>query len=327
MSLILGVIFWRSAAVERAGGTAVRIGLHNGYDLSTKAGYHKAAHLVRTLKPKYLHCSPPCFPFSIMQNANQRTQEQVKRLEEKKGLVRKILKHCCSLLEIQLDEMGGDGGLDHDGGLEQPLRATSWQEPCLPMVTRRCGGRFRVEGCRHGMRDPKTQMTVLKSFGWISTSPEVRTSLARQCNHGHGSHIPIEGERTASTAVYPPLLCERFAKAILPLKTLFNNCGTIVGMLNPSITKRMTVRLNVVHRNQTACQIRVCPCNKEVYASKQGVSWHVTGCHKLTQISPKNLLPLRGCSFCACPWFDVPPVKTCLSATPLCARRSALGVD
>ena len=63
-----------SEAVEKAGDWAIRIGLHNGYDLSTKEGLHKAMYLLRKVRPKYVHVSPPYCPFSCMQNANQRTE-------------------------------------------------------------------------------------------------------------------------------------------------------------------------------------------------------------------------------------------------------------
>ena len=74
-----------AAAVERQGGTVLRLGLHNGYDMSTRRGLLGALAVVRRVRPRYVHMSPPCFPFSVMQNANQRTPEQIEALERKKN--------------------------------------------------------------------------------------------------------------------------------------------------------------------------------------------------------------------------------------------------
>lgn len=209
-----------SEAVERLGGTTVRLGLHNGFDMSTKSGLRKALALLRRVKPRYVHLSPPCFPFTIMQNANQRTPEQKQQLEMKRNHGRKILENCCKLLEVQIQELGCQGGFSHDGemhdgGGEQPLRALSWKEPALRKASAMCGGRFRVDGCCHGLIDGKTNKLMQKSFGWLSNNMAIRKAIQRTCNHKPDMHIPVEGGRTASSAVYPKLLCSRFARALL----------------------------------------------------------------------------------------------------------------
>ena len=157
-----------SAAVEKLGGTALRLGLHNGFGLSTNEGLKKTLALVRKVKPRYVHVSPPCFPYTIMQNANQRTEEQKRRLVEKRKVGGKILKNCFKILEVQMQELGSQGGYTdgepHDGGFEQPLRATSWQEPPVKRMTQLCGGRFRVDGCQHGLVDERWKVPLLKSL-------------------------------------------------------------------------------------------------------------------------------------------------------------------
>ena len=69
-------------AVQNAGGQAMAIGLHNDYDLATRRGFVRAAQLIRERKPKYLHVSPPCFPWSPLQNCNQKTEQQKQCLSE-----------------------------------------------------------------------------------------------------------------------------------------------------------------------------------------------------------------------------------------------------
>ena len=55
-------------AVRELGGTALALGIHNGYDLTTQEGYRKAISTIRELRPRYLHISPPCFLWSSFQN-------------------------------------------------------------------------------------------------------------------------------------------------------------------------------------------------------------------------------------------------------------------
>lgn len=80
-----------SQAVRSEGGRAMSIGLHNGYDLKTVAGFKAALALLRKTKPRYLHISPPCDPWTAIQNCNQRTEEQINRLQFKRSESRKLL--------------------------------------------------------------------------------------------------------------------------------------------------------------------------------------------------------------------------------------------
>jgi len=211
-----------SSTIRSMGGKAYSIGNHNGFDLSTRKGFLRAANFIREFKPGYLHVSPPCFPWSPLQNCNQRTVEQRQALEEKRQTSKRILKHCRKLIEIQLYENNEDGGLAYEtdgsschAGGEHPLRAQSWSLDDMRTMLRMCGPRFAVHGCRHGLVCRKTGELIQKPWGWFSTHKGVRDKLAAVCNHGTGVHKKIEGSITASTAVYPPLLCRRFAEAIL----------------------------------------------------------------------------------------------------------------
>ena len=100
-------------AVEEAGGRAVALGLQNGYDLTTTSGFRKAAQFMREMKPRYVHISPPCFPWSPMQNLNQ-SREQIQRLLELRRKHRKLLHHCRRLAEIQVLEMNSHLSFDEN---------------------------------------------------------------------------------------------------------------------------------------------------------------------------------------------------------------------
>ena len=206
-------------AVQEAGGRVERLGLHNGYDLSTRSGTQKAMEFMRRHRPRHVHFSPPCFPWSPMRNAC-RTEEQYLKLQEDKIYGRKILKNCRKLLELQLQELGahGSGSLEdwgsHASG-EQPLRAQSWKEESWRAMTRMAGGRFRSDGCAWGLRHPQTRKFMQKSWGWFSTCQRLRQILARTCNHQPHEHSCVEGSVTALTAQYPVLLCKAVAKWLM----------------------------------------------------------------------------------------------------------------
>ena len=130
-----------SKAVEQAGGRAFRMGIHNGFDLSTKAGLVKAMAKIRELKPRYVHVSPPCNPWTSLQNACQGHADRMKRLQVKRQHGRRILRNCLKLIQLQRQELDGQTGLaseNHAGG-EHPLRALSWNEPSMRKMVQLCG--------------------------------------------------------------------------------------------------------------------------------------------------------------------------------------------
>ena len=212
------------SAVKQQGGQAMAIGLHNGYDMSTKGGLVRAMKLVKKRKPRYVHISPPCFPWSPYQNCNQKTEKQRENLEAKQRMSRKLIQNCRKLCEFQLQQVqghcGGTAVTDRHVGGEHPLRASSWDSTDMGKMANMCGGRFTVYGCQHGLIDPKSGLSLQKAWGWFSTMQPVREVLESKCSHPKGTHGLIEGGITAMTAVYPSLLCERFAKALM--QTSFN---------------------------------------------------------------------------------------------------------
>ena len=212
--------------VEKLGGSVMRLGVHNGYDLSTKEGFRRAAKVLRELRPRHVHFSPPCFPWSIMQNLNQRTSEQIKALGEKQRVGRRVLENLLKLGEIQFLELRGD----FSG--EQPLSASSWKEKPWNKLMKLAGGRFRVDGCRFHMTHPQNGMLVQKAWGFFSTKVDVRRRLTKTCNHSPCQHAQIEGSATAKSAVYPRLLCLAFAHAIMSVDQEFQEIVRFVTRAN-----------------------------------------------------------------------------------------------
>ena len=155
-------------AVEGAGGKVFRMGIRNGYDLSTQAGLIKALlTLLRELRPWYVHVSRPCFPWSPLSHTNQRNPQQITSLQANRQHGRLILKNCLKIVQVQRQELNGQSGMGPDcqeahAGGEQPLRAESWKEPTVRKILSLCGEGFRCNGCRFGMKDEETGTPVQK---------------------------------------------------------------------------------------------------------------------------------------------------------------------
>ena len=62
------------------GGTVLRMSLWNQYDFAKKTTVEKAKADIIQFCPRHLHANPPCTPFSLLQNLNQRTEEQREKL-------------------------------------------------------------------------------------------------------------------------------------------------------------------------------------------------------------------------------------------------------
>ena len=197
-----------SEEYKAQGGRVERLGLHNGYDLSTRTGYRKAASFLREHKPRNVHLAPPCFPWSQFQNINQRTEQQIQDLRMKREVGRRLLKNLESLAEIQIKELQGElSG-------EQPWTASSWRERSWHRISKMAGGSFRVDGCRFGLKHPKTGKLLKKSWGFFATKTAVKQRLHVTCNHPKEDHSPIEGNITPLSATYPRQLCKALVKAM-----------------------------------------------------------------------------------------------------------------
>ena len=73
------------------------------FDLSLTADLEKAKARLRKLRPKRLWLSPECGPYSVIQNANQRTPQQREELKKKQQHAFKRWQRCIELAWFQIE--------------------------------------------------------------------------------------------------------------------------------------------------------------------------------------------------------------------------------
>ena len=112
---------------------AERLSLWNGCDLSTNEGIRKAVQVIDLKRPRNVWLSPVCGPYSLMQNANQRTPEQVEALQEKRRHALKQYVGSFIPMLCELDVMPRGNGLrvvwGGDSQSSKPFRNVI--NPCL----------------------------------------------------------------------------------------------------------------------------------------------------------------------------------------------------
>ena len=158
-------------AVEELGGTVMRLGLHNGYDMSTKSVLNRALHIVREQRPRRLVASPLCHAGSVIQNMNMSTPEARERLRLKKKKTRRILEHIeiIFMATLKIDETECD--------IEQPRDNDNWKEAPL----RRIREQFYdvdTDGCQWGLVSDRSGELLLKQ--WKISSSDIDLQCLRQ---------------------------------------------------------------------------------------------------------------------------------------------------
>ena len=133
--------------VMLAGGGAERLSNWNGYDLTTKTGAHRVFHRWKATRARHLWFSPPCTVWTIMQNLNQRTEEQKDNLEARRRKARKILRNIRWIITMVLGE---DPTVEVH--VEQPRRASSWSQRDFAFLLRTLHV-AEPDGCAYGMTD------------------------------------------------------------------------------------------------------------------------------------------------------------------------------
>ncbi|CAK0873791.1 unnamed protein product, partial [Prorocentrum cordatum] len=186
-----------------------RLGLFNENDLSKPQGYHKAKFLLDEKRPELFVSAPPCGPWSIMQNVNQRNDQQKENLRRKRLKSQRIFENNKRLIEHQVLNLNGSALA------EQPRNSRSWQKTCWKDLHKILPCEVIVDGCACGLRAPDTGELMKKRWKFLTNDRRIWVALQPlQCRGGH-YHEEIESSlRTEASGSYPKMLCRRILRAL-----------------------------------------------------------------------------------------------------------------
>ena len=186
-----------------------------GWDCSKPQVQMEAFQYLERTNPDFVMIAWPCGPWSVMQNANQRTWTQRESLRRKRLESRKLLRFASAVALHR--QRRGKAILG-----ENPLLSRAWHEP--PIVD---GFGHLPQGicdqCQYGLKHPENGMPLKKSTRF-SGQEEIVAQLRQRCP-GHHEHHPIEGSvRTdqfgtislsAWAGGYPIPLCRAIMRGVL----------------------------------------------------------------------------------------------------------------
>ena len=195
-------------AMEKEGGTAYRMGIWNKYDFSRASTVSKAKAFIDEKRPRRVHLSPPCTPFSILQALNQKSDEQTANLKKKIAWGTKVMNN---MIEVGLHALRQNCEIS----LEQPANATSWRSVQSLMNLRKQLYEVTTAGCAWGMRDSETGQAVYKNWRFLVSNQRAAEALEKKCPRDHAHH-QLEGtRRVAESAKYPEALCRALSREVL----------------------------------------------------------------------------------------------------------------
>ena len=154
---------------------AVRASLWNGHDLSTTAGVRLTLNQVRLQRPQHVWLSPPCGPFSPLQNTNQRTESQREALHQKRQeAIRMYVGAACIVHECI--------NLGVHVTWEMSERCEAWRLPLMQRLLNRYGLKVAVtKGCQVNLRDRPQGQFLQKGWKIATTHEQLAEHMNLPC--------------------------------------------------------------------------------------------------------------------------------------------------
>ena len=190
-------------------GSAMRLSVWNQHDLTTNAGIHAVLDKIDLRNPEHVWVSPDCGPYSVMQNINQRTDEQKESLQAKRREALKQYVGCAVIVHYCIQR-----GTHVTWELSQSCLA--WRLPLIQKLAKKYELRFGiVRGCQVNLRDPKGRF-INKGWKIMTTHPLMSQRLDLPCTCEKGTdHVACEGSLTRKTAFYTKEFAQRVCQTII----------------------------------------------------------------------------------------------------------------
>ena len=195
--------------ITKTESSAVRCSLWNGCDLSTGKGVRMVLDQIDLHDPEHVWISPICGPFSVMQNINQRTDQQCSELAAKRQDA--LRQYVGSAIIYRYCFQRGT-----DVTWEWSQSCQAWRLPLIQKLQKECQPWMSViRGCQVNLRNQHEEFI---SKGWkIMTTNELlgkRMDLPCRCPQAT-KHVPCEGSLTSKTAFYTKEFAKRVCQSIL----------------------------------------------------------------------------------------------------------------
>ena len=202
-----------STAVQKAAGlesAATRCSLFNACDMGTSRGVKLVLERIQVEKPQHVWMSPPCGPYSPIQNLNQRSGEQFERLQQKRLEARRIYVGCSIVFHYCVPE-----GIHVTWEMSE--RCLAWRLPLLHQLKRRYELYESVtQGCAVNLREKPKGRFLKKGWRIVTTHARLAKALHLPCRcPKEYIHARCEGSQTKKTGLYTPEYVKRAAKYIL----------------------------------------------------------------------------------------------------------------
>ena len=173
-----------------------------GIDLRKRANRRWLLAWLRRVDPRLAMVEYPCTPWTILQK-NVNYKDRPEELQARQERDRPFLKLTEQIFESQTSRKG-------HAIAENPATAQSQQEPEILRLRSKW---FETTSClcMFGMTG-KSGLPMQKRVRFIATHPYFIEELNVQCDRMH-VHEKVEGQNTAASARYPPLLADAICRA------------------------------------------------------------------------------------------------------------------
>ena len=202
-----------AAAAQNSGMAARRFNLENGYDLTKRQVADQMVQEIKLEKPTRVWASPPCTPWTSIQNLNQRTEKQIKNLYRHRQESRKLVAHVVQVFKAAILE-------DETAHIyfEWPRGCVGWNVPELQGLRDWLEKRGRklhkvyMDGCAFGMTDPQGK-PVLKAWTILTTDSAFQgASMRCRGDHVHSQILGMGTSAVRNTGYYPEAMARRIVQ-------------------------------------------------------------------------------------------------------------------
>eukprot|EP00435_Cladocopium_sp_Y103_P022720 s4252_g5.t1 len=179
--------------------------LQTGFNLLDGSDKQRMWRSLHEDDPELVTCSPPCTPFSPIQELNWDRMP----FSQSVHMVSEGVENFETAVEVceWQDDRGKVFLLEH------PLPSKAWHEQCVQRLMQRAGVYVcHTDLCQYGMR--VRELPNKKATQWVTNSKHMAMELQKRCNGEH-VHEPLMGGLAKMAAIYPAQLCKAIVRGLL----------------------------------------------------------------------------------------------------------------